>query len=196
MNKFAMISCLFSRLTPVVVLGAAFAMVAPAATAQFKTSPPQPGNGWVNSPSGNRVLSLRNQVSVEIRHETVPVALTRVVQGSAVASARGLDSVLTVLGPNRMAIQSTVQDGKTIELHLPGSLRNPMVIVYALGTPSFFSLGSPVLNFRADDLVRFANLTSIHKLDFQVLGFTQSTLFSMPVEVRIDPTKQAIRLEL
>ncbi len=183
------------RLFHLVVLGGVL-LLSSAAVAQFKVSPPQPGNGWVNTPSGGRVVALRNLVSVDIREEVVPAALQRVVQGAVFAESRGLDAVLTVTGRDRAVFAASVRDGKSLELHLPATLQAPMILSYIGGVPSIFSLGSPVLPLQPRELVNFAKATSMTRLDLQVLAWSGRSLLSMPLVIEIDVARGAIRLEL
>lgn len=164
--------------------------------AQGKSQPPQPGNGWINTPSGNRQMVLRHTVTVEVRKEGPVAALGRVVGGQAAADPKGLDTELKALGSERVSLEFTMRDGKSAYLALPKEMHTPMILLHGFGLPTVYKLGSKVIPFSAKDFVEFAKMTAVTRIRFQVLMFDRSnSLHSLPVELKIEPARELIRLE-
>lgn len=184
----------FRRLT---TLGFVFALLlsfAVDASAQRKGQPPQPGNGWINTPSGNKT-PLRGEVAVGVRHESPVLALGRVVAGAACVKPVGRGSELSTESEARLSVEFHVRDTRPAILALPIDATSTVVLLHGFGTPIIVDTGANEIEFDASKFVDFARKTSISTIRLQIITRRGSSVVSMPVELVVDVTRDTMRIE-
>lgn len=164
------------------------------ALAQFKTKPPQPGNGWINTPSGIR-QSLRNDLTVKVQKEAPKAAISRVVMGQVSVVGHGLDSVMNATSKDRVSIVFSAADRKFGRLILPADVRTGVLVLRGFGPARVIAAGVQQIDFRPAHFVRLAKITSQSIFQLEMLVMRRGTQIVLPIEIQVEADNGTMRLE-